>query len=93
MDTTESNVNTTFFEDLQIFLEKLEEAFPGTKDTGRRHNLTLDKNGHLEITVWQADSTGKLCSYFAHLDTESDLFQSMDDVIVDLRKYISKNAK
>lgn len=83
----------TFFEELQIFLGKLDEAFPGVKETGRRHSVSLDKDGHLEAVVWVLDSTGKLGSYFANLDGEDDLFQSMDDVIVDLRKYVDTNAK
>lgn len=84
----------TFLEELQIFLEKLNEAFPdAVKDNARRHNITLDKDGHLEVTVWHFDSQGKLGTYFANLDGERDMFQSMDDVIVDLRKYIANNAK
>lgn len=83
----------TFLEELQIFLEKLNEAFPEALQTERRHSVTLDKDGHLEVTVWHFDSQGKLGTYFANLDGETDLFQSMDDVIVDLRKYIDKNAK
>lgn len=83
----------TFLEELQIFLEKLEEAFPGAKETGCRHSITLDKDGHLEIVVWAFTSSGKLGSFFVNLDGEVDLFQSMDDVIIDLRKYIEKNAK
>lgn len=82
----------TFLEELQIFLQKLDEAFPLPKEQ-RRHNVTLDKDGHLEIVVWTYDSQGKLNSWFINLDGETDLFQSMDDVIVDLRKYIEKNAK
>lgn len=83
----------TFLEELQIFLGKLNEAFPGLDDTGRRHSVTLDKDGHLEVIVWAFDKTGKLGSFFANLDGEADLFQSMDDVIVDLRKYIAANTK
>lgn len=97
MDYSDTEIESvdmpTFLEELQIFLGKLDEAFPGTKDTGRRHSVTLDKDGHLEVVVWVVDSTGKLGSYFANLDGETDLFQSMDDVIVDLRKYIASNAK
>lgn len=83
----------TFLEELQIFLGKLDEAFPGTKDTGRRHSVSVDKDGHLEIVVWAFDSTGKLASFFTNLDGELDLFQSMDDVIGDLRKYVEQNTK
>lgn len=83
----------TFLEELQIFLEKLNEAFPEGVQADRRHNITLDKDGHLEVTVWHFDSQGKLGTYFANLDGETDLFQSMDDIIVDLRKYIEQNAK
>lgn len=83
----------TFLEELKIFMEKLDEAFPGVRETGRRHNITLDKDGHLEVVVWALDSNGKIGAFFANLDGEADLFQSMDDVIVDLRKYIEQNAK
>lgn len=89
-DTTDM---PTFLEELQMFLEKLDETFPGTKEAGVRHNITLDKDGHLEVVVWAFNSAGKLGSYFVNLDGETDLFQSMDDIIVDLRKYIEQNAK
>ncbi|MDE1829259.1 MAG: hypothetical protein KGI25_02940 [Thaumarchaeota archaeon] len=89
----EFNNMPTFLEELQMFLEKLNEAFPEAVQTERRHNITLDDSGHLEITVWHFDSQGKLGSYFANLDGEHDMFQSMDDVIIDLRKYIEQNTK
>jgi len=96
MSNNETEIETmdppTFLEELQLFLEKLDEAFPGVKETGHRHNITLDKNGRLEVVVWAFNSTGKLGSYFASLDGETDLFQSMDDIIVDLRKYVEQNA-
>lgn len=84
----------TFFEELKLFLEMLNKEFAdGIKDGKRRHNITLTSEGHLEITVWHFDKSGKLGTYYCRLEDYNDMFQSMDDVISDLRKYVEQTAE
>lgn len=84
----------TFFEELKMFFEMLNTEFPdGIKDGRRRHNITLTSEGHLEVTVWHFNKDGKLGTFYCRLEDYNDLFQSMDDVISDLRKYVEQNAE
>lgn len=81
----------TFFEQLQLLLVKLNEAFPARD--GKAHNITLNETGHIHVTVWDKNKDGTPCSWFVTLDGEDDDLQSFDDLVEALSKYARENAK
>lgn len=81
----------TFFEQLQILLVKLNEAFPARDE--RKHNITLTEDGFVNIVVWDKNTDGTVCSWFVTLTDESDDLLSFDDVVELLAKYARENAK
>jgi len=86
MDTTEPS----FFEQLQLLLVKLNEAFPARDD--RAHNITLTEDGNIRIVVWDKNAAGNVCSWFIVLEEDDDLL-SFDDVIDSLTKYVREQAQ
>jgi hypothetical protein len=85
----EESMEPTFFEQLQILLVKLNEAFPARD--GKNHNITLTDEGHVQISVWDKASDGKVHSWFIAIEPEDELM-SFDDVIEVLTKYARENA-
>ena len=80
----------TFFEQLQLLLVKLNEAFPARDD--RAHNITLTEDGNIRIVVWDKNAAGDVCSWFLTLE-EDDELMSFDDVVDALSKYVKEQAK
>jgi hypothetical protein len=81
----------TFFEQLQLLLVKLNEAFP--VEVGCKNNITLSDDGHVTISVWGKSKEGNPCSWFVALDNDEDELMSFDDVAEVLLKYAKDNAK